>query len=620
MLGVLRQLELQGDRALPPPSGTGQHALENAYAVVYHQKGDWIQAQRFYEVVLQADPANVIALIHSGQLWVDLKDYARAITFYQRAIAADASVAAQVAPRLALAYHLNNEFERAEEQFRSALETTDATPELHFDFAVTLERRGKILEASHHYNAALLLDGTNAKAWVNIAALHQKYGDVNASVPNYLRAIAIPSAEPSTRFMAMMNLAVAFEMLRDIRQALHWFDQAVNALRQVPFQDAVEREDAELTLAVHLNRARRTACLWDTMEAHHDELIDAVDSVLARGTGVTTALMPFDTLVMNASPSFRRRVAARHALQFETPVSPATRAAIVQSWPTIGRPPQLRVAYLSYDFADHPTMHLLEGVFATFDRERLDVLAFGYGRDDGSSYRRRLLTLVDEFVNIAASSTADSVAALRDRDVHIIMDAQGHTLGGRMQLVAARPAPIVVNYLVYPGTSGASFIDYVIADRFVAPPEATPSHFSERLVLLPRCYQVNYYAHENGAAWSRESLWKAEGPTAAARLFRFANFNKIDKLEPGVFALWMAILRRVPHSELVLLDPARQDEAQNSTTSDEIKRNLAREAASVGVAPQRLRFVPRVPKFDHLQRHRQVGLFLDTFVRQSPGF
>ncbi|GLE05017.1 hypothetical protein PINS_up014001 [Pythium insidiosum] len=414
--------------------------------------------------------------------------------------------------------------------------------------------------------------------------------------------------------MAMMNVAVAFEMLRDIRQALHWFNHAATALHDVPFNDALEREDAELTLAVHYNRARRTACLWDAMEAQLDAIVADVSVALDRDASSTTALMPFDTLVLHAAPAFRRRVAVRHSQQFETPQLEQSSVSLA-SWPvSSGAVPQLRVAYLSYDFADHPTMHLLEGVFATFDRSRFDVLAFGYGRDDGSTYRQRVLGLVDEFVNLAAVSTADSIAAIRARDVQIIMDAQGHTLGGRMQLVAARPAQIVVNYLVYPGTSGASFIDYVVVDRFVAPPETAAFHFTERLVLLPHCYQVNYYAKVDGMSRSRSSLWEGDGPRSSSARFQFVNFNKIDKLEPDVFALWLAILRRVPLSELVLLDPVRPDEARNSTTSAEIKRNLAREAASAGVAPSRLRFVRRVPKLDHLRRHRDGDLFLDTFV------
>ncbi|KAJ8577377.1 hypothetical protein ON010_g1829 [Phytophthora cinnamomi] len=217
-------------------------------------------------------------------------------------------------------------------------------------------------------------------------------------------------------------------------------------------------------------------------------------------------------------------------------------------------------------------------------------------------------------------SFEESAARIWSEQIHIIMDAQGHTRRGRMQIVAARPAPIVVNYLVYPGTSGAPFVDYVIVDKYVAPPEELAAAFTEKLVVMPNSYQVNYYDHVLASSEGvnrRSDLWQNDNKENEGDGFLFVNFNKIDKLEASVFSTWMTILRRVPRSSLLLLDPGRHvldGDVTESVTSREIKKNLWREAQAQGISTRRVRFVPRTPKLEHLQRHHTGGLFLDTFI------
>ncbi|CAM9779986.1 unnamed protein product, partial [Choristocarpus tenellus] len=178
-----------------------------------------------------------------------------------------------------------------------------------------------------------------------------------------------------------------------------------------------------------------------------------------------------------------------------------------------------------------------------------------------------------------------------------------------------------VNYLVFPGTSGAPYMDYIIADRHVTPPEHA-SQYTERLVLLPQTYQVNFYEPYLGI--SEEEPW--EGDMVALRLVSgvlryhlppdpktvvFVNFNKIDKLEPETFRVWMAILRRVPNGVLWLLDPSPP---KTSDRGEQIKHRLCEAAHAHGVQAERLIWAPRVPKADHLRRHIAADVFLDTFT------
>ncbi|TMW62382.1 hypothetical protein Poli38472_009875 [Pythium oligandrum] len=569
---------------------------------VYREKRELDAALECYARALTSLPMHAMLHVDVGRLHYDRQMYADAIASYETALSLDPTLLGEhVAHALALSYHYQQDHATAERFFR---QVTKQTTEFHFDLAVTLTKLGKITEACDEYNRALAKDPTFGAAWLNIATLHHQYGDVSDAIPNYLRALALTDDRPELRLMALTNVAIAYEQTRDIHQALGYFHHAQQLLPLVKTKSVA---DERVSLAVHVARAKRTACIWDAYEDTVAELLQhAVTDYVERGRPNT--FMPFDSLMYPMDPLVRLRIARVYSSQistFPSTHSPASLGLIKST-----RPPRLRVAYLSYDFSDHPTLNLMQGVFAHVDRSTTVLLAFGYGRDDGSECRQRMMDHVDEFVNLADSSLEKSVRAIRDRQVHVLMDAQGHTLGSRPQIAAARPAPIVVNYLVYPGTSGASYVDYLISDRFVTPPDTMSQQFSEKLVLLPASYQVNYY---NETVTTRATLWQESDEAKTDVAFVFVNFNKIDKLEPSVVALWMAILRRVPGSLLQLLDPSRPSDAE-SATSAAIKQNLRREAMAHGVAPSRVHFVPRVPKHEHLRRHRLAGLFLDTFV------
>lgn len=401
--------------------------------------------------------------------------------------------------------------------------------------------------------------------------------------------------------LSLMNLGVALEISHDVPQALEHFDRALL------LANTSDSDHHRLTLHVHMGRARKKACIWEDSELRFDQLWHLIETnELAHGR--PSSLLPFDTLLQVMPQATRKLVAQIHASQFSH-LTKQEREPMPSLQPPAdhNNGSRLHVGYISYDFTDHPTTHLLNGLFSNADHSSLVVSAFGYGRDDGSPARHKLISLVDNFVNLVDKSIELSVAQIQDMGVQILMDAQGFTHGSRPQIVATKPAPIVVNYLVYPGTSGAPFVDYLVSDRHVTPPEQV-NGYSEKLVLLKGSYQVNHYdlrPSKRLKLWQesdtlstqqqvdkevhRESLFLDEEDDNDT--FVFVNFNKIDKLEPLVFSIWMAILRRVPNSMLLLLDPASRNVF--SPTSQAIVRNLRAEAAAQGVASDRIRFVPR---------------------------
>ena len=196
----------------------------------------------------------------------------------------------------------------------------------------------------------------------------------------------------------------------------------------------------------------------------------------------------------------------------------------------------------------HATALLAAGLFEHHDRSRFEVTALAWDCDD-SPMRRRLEPAFDRFVDIGAMPDAAVAQLIREHEIDIAVDLKGFTRGHRCRILAGRPAPIQVGYLGYPGTMGAAWIDYLIADRFVAPPEAAQC-YSEKLVYLPDCYQVN--DDKRAAAGERPERGAVGLPEQG---FVFACFNNTYKITPDLFAIWMRLLEQAPGSVLWLLRP-----------------------------------------------------------------
>jgi predicted O-linked N-acetylglucosamine transferase (SPINDLY family) len=210
--------------------------------------------------------------------------------------------------------------------------------------------------------------------------------------------------------------------------------------------------------------------------------------------------------------------------------------------------------------------------------------------------RGRLKRAFDRFVDVRNLSHLQAAQRIAGDEVQILVDLTGYTRNARTRILALRPAPIQVNYLGYPGTMGASFIDYILVDDYIVPSDQQPS-FTEKLVHLPGCYQVNDSQRE--IASSTQSRAECGLPEAG---FVFCSFNNNFKITPEMFGVWMELLKEVPGSVLWLLEGNRFAPA-----------NLCREAKRRGVAAERLVFAPHRPLAEHLARHRLADLFLDTF-------
>jgi len=255
---------------------------------------------------------------------------------------------------------------------------------------------------------------------------------------------------------------------------------------------------------------------------------------------------------------------------------------------------KIRIAYLSADFRAHATAFLMAGVFDHHDKDRFETTAISYSADDKSPMRARLVGAFDHFIDVRTKSDAEVAHLLREREIDVAIDLKGYTAEGRPGILSHRPAPVSAHYLGFPGTMGVGYVDYLIADPIVIPPEHR-AFYTEQIAYLPDTYQCN--DRRRRPAERIPTHFEAGLPPG----FVFCCFNNNHKIAPEIFEIWMRLLRGVEGSVLWLL----QDNAA-------VAGNLKREARARGIAPERLIFAGRTDPAGHLARHSLADLFLDT--------
>jgi predicted O-linked N-acetylglucosamine transferase (SPINDLY family) len=324
-------------------------------------------------------------------------------------------------------------------------------------------------------------------------------------------------------------------------------------------------------------------CDWSDFDSQMDEVACGI----RQGKNAAPS---FVVVTMFDSPELQLR-AAQIWVREACPTESALPAIVTRP-----RGSKIRIGYFSADFYGHATVLLAGGLFEGHDRERFEIVAFNFGLVARDNITEELTRAFDQFIDVHARTDEEIARLARDLGIDIAVDLKGFTLHQRAGIFAHRAAPIQVAYLGYPGTMGAPFIDYIIADEVVIPPQSR-AHFTEKVVYLPGSYQVNGRNRPTG----RSEISRADvGLPADA--FVFCSFNNVYKITPAVFACWMRILQRVAGSVLWLLN-------ENDTAS----HNLREAARRAGIDPQRLIFTGRAPLPEHLGRHWLADLLIDTF-------
>jgi protein O-GlcNAc transferase len=469
---------------------------------------------------------------------------------------------------------------------------------LAYDQALALHRAGRLAEADALYLKALAARPDLVEAHNNRGAIRQISGDWEGALACYDAAL---THRPDYA-EALANRGNVLIQLRRWPEALASFDRclklspgrlsALNGragtlgkLKRFPESlaayGALRAAEPQNPYALGgMLIAAMQMCDWAMIE----KLRPAVEAGVARGTAMVP---PFLFLGFSGDPALQLQCARNAIAELGLPAVPP-----LWRGERYGHQ-RLRVGYLSSDYCQHPVPLLIAGLIEGHDRANFEVLGFSTGADDGSAIRSRIAGAFDAFHDLRGMGAAQAAARIRAAEVDVLLDLTGHTEGDHFAILSHRPAPVQVNWLGYPGTSGAPWLDVILADGVVAPPDHA-AFFSEQIVRLPYCYFPTAYEPVPPAPSRHEAGLPQSG-------FVFASFNNAWKITQPVFACWMRLLTAVPGSVLWLLD-----------ANEAAKQNLRGGAQAAGLDPARLIFAPRTDAQGYLARQQLADLMLDT--------
>lgn len=491
-------------------------------------------------------------------------------------------------------------FEEAAASYGHAVHLQPDFAEAHNNLGSSLRSLGRYEEAVGCYERAVAAKPELAQCWNNLGAALRHCGRRQEAIAACRRAVTINP-----------GFAEAYNNLGNILRAVSRNEDAIACYRRavVIRPDFVEAITGLASLLQDMGRLDEALAGWDrALEIQPDHVSAEIGRLYLRAlqcdwrTAAQNAdrladlgvkgevVSPFMTIALEDEPARQLIRARRFAATFRSaPLSPRPMPS--------ARPARLRIGYLSADFRNHPVGKLLIRLIERHDRSRFEVFGYSMGAPADDDLRRRFVQAFDRFEDVDPLGDHAVAERLRRDAIDIVVDLAGYTTGSRPGILAHRPADVQISYLGYPGSMGAPFIDYIVADKMLIPPDAQ-RFYSEKILYLPDQYQVQDELSESpGRIPTRAELGLPENA------FIFCAINNSYKLTADLFGIWMDLLAKVEASVLWLLAP-----------NPVVESNLRREARERGIDPTRLIFAGKRPYQEYVAQFAQADLFLDSFV------
>ncbi|BCX15091.1 MAG: hypothetical protein KatS3mg088_774 [Patescibacteria group bacterium] len=547
----------------------------NNLGVLAYEEKKYKKAISYLKKAADIDPEYIQPLYHLGFVFARLKKFNIASNYLEKYIK-KAKPDANTLALLANCYLNCGKLKEALEKFEEALTLEPESPFIINDLGNLYKQIGDLEKAAYYYQKALKINPKLDGTLNNLGTVFFNRRQYQKAINTFTKAIEI-NPNIST---AHYHLGLIFE-----RQGK--FDKAARHLVKA-YQIDPELGEA-LNVITYLTMQ---GCLYDKYDYYSKKLDELTIKEIKKGGKISQS--PFLNTVRTEDPKTHLQIASQKSREIKEDVK-----GYLENWktPKFKRKGVITLGYLSNDFYDHATTHLIQRLFKLHNRNRFAVYAYSYGPDDKSPYRKMLEKDADLFVDIKDLSFIDAARKIRQDGVDILIDLKGHTRDSRLEILALRPSPIQIHYLGYPGTTGADFIDYFLTDSVITRKE-DEKYFSEKLIYLPNSYQINN---------NQRQIWKGEITKEEMGIpknkFVFCSFNQSYKINRRTLYLWLEILKKAKESVLVLLET-------NSFAPREIKK----EAEKNGVNPKRIIFVPRLPQEKHLARIGLCDLALDTLT------
>ena len=546
--------------------------LNPDYAEAYFDRGNALhelsrvdEALASYERAIAIKPDYAEANYNRGIALLKLKRADEALASYDRAIA--------LKPHYTEAYINRGNALQDLKRLDEALVSYDRAIALKPDYAKAHMNRGNALldlmrlnEALISYERAIALKPDYAKAYINRGNAFQVFKRLDEAMADYNHAIALKPDYAK----AYMNRGNALQTLKRLDEALADYGHAISL-----------KSDVDFILGCSLH-TKMFLCIWDAFPKQLNELTKRIHND-------EKVVNPFSLLALIDDLEIQKKTAEIY-VKDKYP-----QRHILPKIEQYREHPKIRIGYFSADFHNHATMHLMAELFESHNKDKFELIAFSFGPDQQDEWRQRVLLSFDQFVDVQLNSDREIALLARKMEIDIAVDLKGFTQDCRTGIFAERSAPIQVNYLGYPGTMGADYMDYLIADSILIPENNQPN-YSEKIVYLPDSYQVNLSKRRiTKTALTRQELGLPDTG------FIFCCFNNNYKITPTTFAGWIRILKGVEGSVLWLFE-------SNSSAVN----NLRKEAVKFGINEERLIFAKHLPIADHLNRIQMADLFMDT--------
>jgi len=571
------------------------------------------EAKKYHKKIVALNPVNHEAWFGLGNIHQQFAEFDEAIIAYKKVI--------QILPghvgahhNLGAAYHAQGKQIRAVKCFQAALKRKPEFAQVHFSLANAYMVMGARDDAIQSLQNAIIKKPDYLEARYNLANLYKDMGNNLAALENYgaLLKIAPSMAEAHNNLgNVLLNINQEAQALKcyqkalkinpDYAEAMHNMSIALQnngqyAEAMTHCQKAISLKPDYRAAHASLVHQMRQACTCVGLE----ELDQRVDQFTQKALSEDRrpAENPFLNVSRHADPALNLAVAQAWSRDLSEKVQGfmnSDKEAVVEVSEGSSTSRRLRIGYLSNNFRNHPTAHLLVRIFGMHDRKQFEVHAYSYGANDASQYRKRIEHDCDRFVELNGIDDREAAGLIRADKIDILVDLVGYMQGHRMGICVQRPAPIQVRYLGMAGTSGADFFDYIIVDRVVVPEEHA-RFYSEKLVYMPSCYQIN-----NDQQVIADSGYTKADFDLPENTFIYCSFASHYKLDPIMYAAWMRILHQVEPSVLWLTPGSKIAE-----------QNLKKQAKAHGIDPDRLVFTDRLPKEQHLARLKLADLALDT--------
>lgn len=581
---------------------------------------------------VEAAPGVAFAWSNLGVALTAMGDCSNALECFQRTLELEPRNAAAM-KNMGIALRRLRRFDDAMGSFRRAAQREPNDPELHREVGDLLVDMGRPAEALSRYDRALATNPTDPIAHHNRGFAAWRAGDAQRAERDLRRAIELDprfARAHNTLGAVLVDLGRAEEGERAQARAIaiepgnaafhneHGLALEALGLREeaiAAYDRALELEPGYTRVLENRGAAKYEAKRYDEAMADYERAaalapgeycgnllhlrmdlcdwrdFDSLVADLARGDSRDwSAARLFPAYFVGLGPAAQRAVAERFSADL-------LRTAPARPWTgPARRSARLRVGYFSADMREHPVGHVLAPLIERHDPARIEAVALSFGPGTTDPVRARLEGAFHRFIDVRGDSAAAIAARARELELDIAVDLMGHTKGARPAIFAHRAAPVQAQYLGLPGTMGAPFIDYLVADETVVP-AASVAHYTEKLAWVRGVALVGDPGRAIAARPSRAQAGLPETGTV------FSCFCKHTKITPDAFSSWMRILAAVEGSVLWL-----------GRAGETPMRNLRSEAARRGIDPGRLVFAPRVEHIaDHLARIAVADLFLDTF-------